>query len=120
MAVLIQDYVVTGYRSLEKQFHTAGSLTYCFTKSEQPTIQNIAPNNKIDIFQYNTDDTTWKEITGDIKSISDYDIECIYPYAFTFVLNLSSDMDFNTAEYFLLLYNYAGSIIDNIELIILC
>lgn len=112
-----QDYVVTGYRSLEKQFHTAGSLTHCFTKSEQPTIYNIAPSSKIDTFKHDMDNITWKEITSNAQNISNYDIKCIYPCTFTFDLNLSSDIDFNTAEFYQLLYNYAGSIIDNIFLI---
>ncbi|EFN72740.1 GTP-binding protein 5 [Camponotus floridanus] len=46
-----QDFVVTGYRSLEKQFHTADSLTHFFVKSEPPTIYNIVPSNKIDILK---------------------------------------------------------------------
>lgn len=112
-----QDYIVTGYRSLEKQFHTAGSLTHCFTKSEQPTIYNIAPSNKIDAFRHNVDNITWKEITSNVQNISDYDIKCIYPCTFTFDLNLSSDINFNTTDFYQLLYNYAGSIIDNIDLI---
>lgn len=115
-----QDYIVTGYRSLEKQFHTAGSLTHCFTKSEQPTIHNIAPSNKIDTFKYNTDNIAWKEITSNIQSISNYDIndiKCIYPCTFTFDINLSSDIDFNTAKFYQSLYNYAGSVIDDIDLI---
>lgn len=118
-----QDYVVTGYRSLEKQFHTAGSLTHCFTKSEQPTIYNIAPSNKIDksnkinTFIYNTDNITWKEVTSNVQNILDYDIKCIYPCTFSFDLNLSSDIHFNTAEFYQSLYNYAGSIIDNIDLL---
>lgn len=112
-----QDFVVTGYRSLEKQFHTAGSLTHFFVKSEPPTIYNIIPSNKLDISKYNINNITWKEITNNIENKSVYNVKCIYPCTFIFDLTLSTDMDFNTAEFYQSLYNYVGIIIDNIEFI---
>ncbi|XP_018345568.1 PREDICTED: mitochondrial ribosome-associated GTPase 2 isoform X2 [Trachymyrmex septentrionalis] len=71
-----QNYIVTGYRSLDKQFHTAGSLTHFFTKAELPMMHNIAPSNKIHTFKYTVDNITWKDMTKniqdklDIKSLS--------------------------------------------------
>lgn len=112
-----QDYVVTGYRGLEKQFHTAGSLMHFFTKSESPTTHNIAPNNKIDISRYTVDNVTWKEMTSNVQNALYYDIKCIYPCVFMFDLSLSIETDFNITEFYRMLYNYAGSIIDNIDLI---
>jgi len=112
------DYLVTGYRSLDKQFHTAGSLTHFFTKSEPPMAHNIAPSNKIiNTFEYTVDNIAWKDITNNIQDKSDYYIKCIYPCSFTFDLTLSTDRNFNTAEFYQSLYNYAGSIIKNVNLI---
>lgn len=110
------DFVVTGYRSLERQFYTAGSLTHFFTKTEPPTMYNIALSNKIDIFNHDISHITWKEITN-IKEKSSHNVKCIYPCDFIFDLTLSTDTDFNTAKFYQTLYNYAGAIIDNIEFI---
>lgn len=112
-----RDYIVTGYRSLDKQFHTAGSLTHFFTKSEPPMMSNIAPSNKINSSKYIVDNITWKDMTNSIQDKSDHCIKCIYPCNFTFDLTLSTDGDFNTAEFYQSLYNYAGSIIENVDLI---
>ncbi|OAD58005.1 GTP-binding protein 5 [Eufriesea mexicana] len=49
-----QNYMTTGYRSLNKQFHSAGALTHIFIKSEPPNSLNIAPKEKINILQYNS------------------------------------------------------------------
>lgn len=111
-----QNYVVTGYRSLEKQFHTAGSLVHYFVKSEPPTIYNIIPINKISVSKYDSDNITWKEITNNIQNVSNC-VKCIYPCIFTLDITLSTCADFNTAEFYESLYNYAGSIINNIDLI---
>lgn len=112
-----RNYVVTGYRSLEKQFYTVGSLTHFFMKTEPPAIHNIAPSCKINICRHDTNNITWQEITSDIQDTSDYDRKCIYPCTFTFDLTLSTDADFNTMDFFQLVYNYAGYIVDNINLI---
>lgn len=112
-----QDYFVTGYRGLEKQFHTAGSLTHFFTKSKPPTIHNIAHGNKLDISGCNVDNVTWKEIIGHVQNTLYYDIKCIYPCTFMFDLTLSTQTNFNTIEFYQLLYNCAGFIIDNVDLI---
>ncbi|KAL6255828.1 hypothetical protein P5V15_013071 [Pogonomyrmex californicus] len=112
-----QNYIVTGYRSLDKQFHTADSLTHIFAKGKPPTMHNIAPNNKINAFTYTVDNIKWKDITNNIQDNSVYDIKCIYPCIFTFDITLSTDRNFNTAEFYQSLYNYAGSIIENVNLI---
>lgn len=112
-----KDFVVTGYRSLEKQFCTTGSLIHFFVKSEPPTVYNIIPSNKIDISKYNINNITWKEITDNIEYKSIYNVKCIYPCTFILDLTLSTDMNFNTAEFYQSLYNYAGVIIDNIDFI---
>ncbi|XP_014616201.1 PREDICTED: mitochondrial ribosome-associated GTPase 2 isoform X2 [Polistes canadensis] len=46
------SYIVTGYRSLEKQFHTMHALIHFFRRSEPPNYQNISPTNKLDIKVY--------------------------------------------------------------------
>lgn len=112
-----RDYIVTGYRSLDKQFHTAGSLTHFFTKSEPPMMRNIAPSNKINSSKYIVDNITWKDMANSIQDKSDHCMKCIYPCNFTFDLTLSTDGDFNTAEFYQSLYNYAGSIIESVDLI---
>lgn len=112
-----RDYVVTGYRSLDKQFHTAGSLTHFFAKSEPPMVHNIVPRNKINTSQNTADNITWKDMANNIQDKSDYGFKCIYPCTFTFDLTLSTDEDFSTAKFYQSLYNYAGSIIENVDLI---
>lgn len=112
-----RDYIVTGYRSLDKRFHTEGSLTHFFTKSEPPMAHNIAPNNKIDTFKYTMNNITWKDMINVIQDELDCSIECIYPCTFMFDLTLSTAGDFDTAEFYQSLYNYAGSIIENVDLI---
>lgn len=112
-----QDYIVTGYRGLDKQFHTVGSLTHFFTKSEPPMAHNIVPRNKINTFKCTDDNITWKDMTKNIQDKLSYGFKCIYPRIFTFDLTLSTDGDFNTAEFYQSLYNYAGAIIENVDLI---
>ncbi|XP_015178814.1 PREDICTED: mitochondrial ribosome-associated GTPase 2 isoform X2 [Polistes dominula] len=46
------SYVVTGYRSLEKQFHTTHALIHFFKRSEPPNYQNMSPIKKLDIKVY--------------------------------------------------------------------
>ncbi|XP_018360126.1 PREDICTED: mitochondrial ribosome-associated GTPase 2 isoform X2 [Trachymyrmex cornetzi] len=71
-----RDYIVTGYRNLDKQFHTAGSLTHFFMKDELPMVHNITPSTKIHTSKYTVDNITWKDMTKniqdklDIKSLS--------------------------------------------------
>jgi len=112
-----QNYIVTGYRSLEKQFYIAGSLIHFFIKRELPTIHNIAPSCKINISKHDTDNITWKEIANNIQNTADYDIKCVYPCAFSFDLTFSTYTDFNTVEFYQLLNNYAGSVINNVDFI---
>ncbi|XP_011881909.1 PREDICTED: ferredoxin-fold anticodon-binding domain-containing protein 1-like [Vollenhovia emeryi] len=113
----LPDYVVTGYRGLDKRFHTAGSWTYCFARTEPPVAHNIAPRNKIDASECAADNVTWKDTTHHIRDKSDRRLKCIYPCTFTFDLTLSTDGDFSTAEFYRSLYNYAASIIENVDLI---
>lgn len=113
-----QDFVVTGYRNLERQFHTAGSLIHFFMRSKPPTAYNIAPSNKIDILKWDINNITWKEVTTKIENKSEhYDVECIYPCTFTFDLTMTTNTNFNVVEFYQSLYNYAGVIIDNIDFI---
>nr|XP_012235142.1 PREDICTED: ferredoxin-fold anticodon-binding domain-containing protein 1-like [Linepithema humile] len=70
-----QNYIVTGYRSLEKQFYIAGSLVHFFTKRKPPTIHNITPSCKINVSQYDTDNITWKEVTKNIQNTADYNVK---------------------------------------------
>ncbi|XP_033343400.1 mitochondrial ribosome-associated GTPase 2 isoform X2 [Bombus vosnesenskii] len=58
-----QSYIVTGYRSLDKQFHSAGALTHIFIKSKPPTAKNIAPKKKINILECNRNNFSWKDIS---------------------------------------------------------
>lgn len=92
-------------------------MTHFFAKSEPPTTHNIAPRNKINSSQYTADNITWKDMTNNIQNKSDYGFKCIYPCTFTFDLTLSTDEDFNMPEFYQSLYNYAGSIIENVDLI---
>ncbi|KYN37065.1 GTP-binding protein 5 [Trachymyrmex septentrionalis] len=77
-----QNYIVTGYRSLDKQFHTAGSLTHFFTKAELPMMHNIAPSNKIHTFKYTVDNITWKDMTKNIQDKLDIKFHHIFCHLF--------------------------------------
>lgn len=114
----LRDYVVTGYRGLDKRFHTAGSLTHFFARSEPPGPHNVAPGDKIGTSEYTAvDNVTWRDVRKSIQDKLDRGAECIYPCGFTFDLTLSTDRDFDTAEFYRSLHNYAGSVIESVDLI---
>lgn len=115
---MFEEYLVTGYRSLDKQFHTVGSLVHFFLRSEPPAEHNIAPSCKIIGPWNNSDNVAWKEITMYARSASeDPYVKCPHPSFFILDINLSVEAEFNTAEFYMALYNYAGTIVNNVELI---
>ncbi|XP_076237924.1 ferredoxin-fold anticodon-binding domain-containing protein 1 homolog [Calliopsis andreniformis] len=108
-----QNYIVTGYRSLDKSFHCAGALTHIFILSESPTAENIALRNKINIPQWNDDNCSWKDIT-EIMNVSNKNATNLYSHTYAFDITFSVDEKFNLAEFYTLLYNCAGRIINDI------
>ncbi|XP_011504722.1 PREDICTED: ferredoxin-fold anticodon-binding domain-containing protein 1 homolog [Ceratosolen solmsi marchali] len=116
---LFESYTVTGYRSLEKRFNTQGSLTHIFKLSEKPTIDNIAPKEKIDLKMYDNV-VNWQNIISDISNISnisnDYNLS-LYPKSYTFDITLPITSGFNIIKFYETLYNFAGLVISNVELL---
>lgn len=113
-----QNYAVTGYRSLDKQFHSAGALTHMFVKSEAPNGQNIAPKEKINIFQCNNDSISWKDI-NERAVVLDISLSDMYSHTYTFDITFSIAEQFDVVEFYTLLYNYAGLIISDVNFITL-
>lgn len=110
-------YVVTGYRSLQKQFHTINALTHFFKRSEPPNYQNISPTNKIDIVTCDMDNFLRKDVFHMSNKLSNLKIWCIYPPAFTFDITICVTEDFNPLKFYTTLYNHAGRIVDEINFI---
>lgn len=112
---LFPNYIVTGYRGLNKSFHSTGALTYTFVQSKSPTAENIAPENKINASEWNNDSLSWKEITR--SNVPNENTFNSYAHTYTFDITFSTDEKFNPVELYILLYNYAGRIIEDINLV---
>lgn len=119
-----QNYIVTGYRSLNKQFHSIGALTHIFIKSELPNLNNIAPKKKINILSCNNDNFSWTDINDIVNNITDIndivtninDIN-VDTHTYTFDITFIINEKFDSIKFYVLLYNYAGCIINNVVFI---
>lgn len=109
-----QNYIVTGYRSLDKQFHSAKALTHIFVKSEPPNELNIAPTNKINISLYDNGNFSWNDISKRHICEITHTLN-IYAHTHTFDITFSVDGKFNPIKFYTLLYNYAGCIINDVS-----
>ncbi|CAL7939434.1 unnamed protein product [Xylocopa violacea] len=109
-----QNYIVTGYRSLNKQFHSAGALTHIFMKSDPPNTKNIAPRIKINILQCSNDNLSWKDISR-ITNISHINATSIHIHTYVFDMTISINENFDPIEFYTLLYNHAGHIINDVN-----
>jgi hypothetical protein len=117
-SLLFESYTVTGYRSLEKQFNTQGSLTHIFKLSEKPTINNIASKEKIYLKIYDKV-INWENIVPEKSnmknSCKDGNNLSLYPNCYKFDITLPITKEFHTMKFYEVLYNYAGLIISNVE-----
>lgn len=111
------SYVVTGYRSLQKKFHTTNALTHFFKRSYLPNFQNISPKNKIDISICNTDKFSRSHIFHKTNEILNIKIWCICPPIFIFDITMCVTEDFDPLKFYTTLYNHAGYIVDEINFI---
>lgn len=111
---LFENYNVTGYRSLNKGFHTTGALIHILKKSEPPNIKNIVPNFKINICPAKIDN--WKHLMAQIN-LPKIMRENVFSHEYTFHITLSVGDHFNDTELYVILYNFAGCIINDLELI---
>ncbi|XP_078049932.1 ferredoxin-fold anticodon-binding domain-containing protein 1 isoform X2 [Augochlora pura] len=111
---LFPTYIVTGYRGLDKQFHSEKALTHVFVKSEPPNVQNIAPKKKINNISLSDDSFLWKNICQ-IMNISNTNLS--YTHTYTFDITFSVNGTFNSIDFYVLLYNFAGCIISDIKFI---
>ncbi|XP_076764618.1 ferredoxin-fold anticodon-binding domain-containing protein 1 isoform X3 [Xylocopa sonorina] len=109
-----QNYIVTGYRSLDKQFHSARALTHIFMKSDPPNIENIAPRIKINILQCSNDNFLWKDISR-ITNISHINATNMHTHAYVFDMTICINENFDPIEFYVLLYNHAGYIINDVN-----
>lgn len=109
-----ENYIVTGYRSLEKQFNTQGSITHFFKRCNNPDNFAIPLERKLNL---NNFQGSWK----DIERMENLEINSepisIYPLNFSFDITIFIESDFSESKLFGVLYNFAGRLIDDIELI---
>ncbi|KAK2587583.1 hypothetical protein KPH14_003711 [Odynerus spinipes] len=106
------NYIVTGYRSLQKEFHTTRALTHFFKISYPPTYQNISLKNKVDTVACNMEHFIRKDIYHVIKEVANIKSWCICPPAFTFDITIQVTANFDPITFYTVLYNHAGSIVD--------
>lgn len=116
---LFETYTVTGYRSLEKQFNTEGSLTHIFKLADKPCQSNIAPKHKINLQQCYCKSITYQKMLTETDN-NDYNSQIkgdlsMYPNTYNFDITLSINPEFSVAKLYETLYNYAGVIIHNVE-----
>lgn len=111
-----RNYVVTGYRSLDKSFHSAGALTHIFVQAEPPSPWNIALEDEINISQCNTDNISWNSISQ-IKDASYINTADVYAHTYAFDITFSVGEKFNSAKFYTLLCNYAGHVISDVDFV---
>ena len=116
-SLLFETYTVTGYRSLEKQFNTQGSLTHIFNLSEKPNIKNIAPKQSINLKKNYEKQINWKGVFEEnrIKNCDNDNFLSLYSNSYKFDITFSISPEFNDIKLFETLYNYAGLIIDDVQ-----
>lgn len=118
---LFENYVVTGYRSLEKEFNTKDSLTHIFMLADEPNINNIAPIQKINLENYYNalEYISWKHAitqTIGLNKINDRnDNLSLYSSHYKFDITFTVTPEFNDVKFFETLYNNAGLIIDEVD-----
>ena len=113
---LFETYKVTGYRSLEKKFNTYGCLTHIFELFEKPSINNIVPEEKLNFCEYYSDSISWKDLLQKFNKLN-YNSFALYFQIFKFDISFRINNDFNIIQFYETLYNNAGLIIENVELI---
>ena len=117
---LFKNYLSTGYRSMEKQFNTEGSLVHFFKQVSETDeiIRRLAPKIKLDLTNFKG---TWKDIKRirDEKKtgMSNCQPICLYPLSFLFDITFSVKADFSVSKFYQVLHNFAGRIIDSVEFI---
>ncbi|XP_051168108.1 ferredoxin-fold anticodon-binding domain-containing protein 1-like [Leptopilina boulardi] len=113
-----ENYIVTGYRSLEKQFNTKGSITHFFRRTNN---NNFKENNQIAIDVGKLDLLNFYGNWNDIVRVENLKINSepisLYPLNFTFDITVIVENYFSDSKLFGVLFNFAGKIIDNVELI---
>lgn len=109
------NYHSTGYRGLEKKFHIQNSLTHFFRKTEAPVLKHLAADNAID---YDVPLNLEADIHYlDLVSKSNQDFCNLNPPIFQFNITFSIDTDFCEFQMFVVLHNFAGKIIRNVEFV---
>ena len=111
-----RNYVVTGYRSLDKSFHSAGALTHTFVQAEAPSPRNIALEDEINIPRCNTDNISWDSISR-ITDASYVNAADAYARTYAFDITFSVDEKFDSAKLYTLLRNYAGRVISDVAFV---
>lgn len=111
---LFENYLSTGYRSLEKQFNIEGSLIHFFKLVREPEIIKIAPKLKLDLGNF---EGTWKDIKRIKEKENISDPISLYPLSFSFDITFSVKADFSVSKFYEVLHNFAGRIVDNVEFI---
>ncbi|XP_012144269.1 ferredoxin-fold anticodon-binding domain-containing protein 1 isoform X2 [Megachile rotundata] len=111
-----QNYIVTGYRSLDKQFHSSGALTHIFIKSESPNVHNIAPEKKINVVACNDNNFLWKNL-NQIFDMPNRNMNKICGHTYVFDITFSVNEKFDPIQFYIVLYNHAGEIINDVNFV---
>ncbi|XP_011300405.1 ferredoxin-fold anticodon-binding domain-containing protein 1 homolog isoform X2 [Fopius arisanus] len=115
---LFEDYKVTGYRGLDKKFHMNEALTHFFVKVSPPVSSDFVPHSILAeqlIFKQseNSENIKWNTVIGTHKLKTDE----LSPPFFAFDLTFAIPKIFNEIRLYVVLYNYAGVIIKNVEFV---
>ncbi|XP_043275218.1 ferredoxin-fold anticodon-binding domain-containing protein 1 homolog isoform X3 [Venturia canescens] len=109
------NYNSTGYRGLEKKFHVENSLTHFFSKTEAPALEHFAAGIPLD---YDVPIHLQDNIHYlDLVPQGDQDFGNLNPPMFQFNITFSIDEDFREFKLFVILYNFAGKIVRNVEFV---
>ncbi|KAK0094171.1 hypothetical protein PV326_011670 [Microctonus aethiopoides] len=102
------NYTRTGYRGLDKQFNINEALVHIFINFGEPAITHFIPTSIVDEFAFNLSNPQWQDIIP-------LENKMFGPPIFQFDITFSVQSDFKTHILFIILYNNAGNIINNVE-----
>lgn len=102
------NYTRTGYRGLDKQFNINEALVHIFVNFGEPAITHFIPTSIVDEFAFNLSNPRWQDIIP-------LENKMFGPPIFEFDITFSVQSDFKTYIFYMILYNNAGNIINNIE-----
>ncbi|KAG8037398.1 hypothetical protein G9C98_005608 [Cotesia typhae] len=104
-----QNYSSTGFRGQDKWFFMDSALTHVFRQADPCFLEQLKPDQSIDSTNSNSY-VRWSDLNPDRKEI-------FGPPDFTFDLTLIVTENIDEPLFYIVLYNYFGRIIKNVEFI---